>query len=220
MEFMQYCVQILPQLMNGLMTTLRLFALTLVLSLPLGLIVALGRISKFYPLKWVTDIYVWVLRGTPLMLQLFFVYYALPLIIPSLRLEAFEAALLAMTLNYAAYFAEIFRAGIQSIDVGQHEAAKALGFGYGQTMTLIIIPQMIKRTLPPVTNETITLVKDTALVAAITMSDLLQSTKTIVSREVNPTAYILAALIYLAITLILTVIFKKIEKHYNVSDAN
>lgn len=219
MDFLQNCGTMMPQLLKGLLVTLKFFTMTIVLALPLGLLVSLGRITKFKPLKWITGLYVWVMRGTPLLLQLFFVYYGLSML-GILKLEDFQAGLLAMTLNYAAYFAEIFRAGIQSIDRGQHEASKALGFGYGKTMLYIIIPQMIKRTLPPITNETINLVKDTALVATIAIEDLLSKATSIVITKVDVTPFLLAAIIYLIITLVLTIIFNKIEKHYNISDGD
>ena len=218
-NFITYCGVLMPELLKGLLTTLKLFAFTIVLSLPLGLFVSFGRISHFKPLKYVSGFFVWLMRGTPLLLQLFFGYFALPFVLP-VQLDSFGSALLAFTLNYAAYFAEIFRAGIESIDIGQYEASKALGFGPGSTMRLIIIPQTIKRVVPPVTNETITLVKDTALVAAIALQDLLQSAKSAVSRDFDITAYILAALIYLILTLVLTFIFKKIEKKFQISDNN
>lgn len=215
MEFLQYCQQIMPLLLKGLYNTLKLFSLTIVFSLPLGLIVSFGRVSKFKPLKWLTGVYVWIMRGTPLLLQLFFVYFALPMMFPLLELSSFSAGLLALVLNYAAYFAEIFRAGIESIDYGQQEAAKALGFGYFRTMWHIIVPQMIKRTLPPITNETISLVKDTALTAVIALPDLLQNAKTIVSRDVDVTAYFVVAIMYLIITFVLTMIFRKIEQRFS-----
>ena len=126
------------------------------MALPLGLLAALARISKLRPLSLLMEIYIWIMRGTPLMLQLLFVYFALPMI--GIRLPDIAAALLAFTLNYAAYFAEIFRAGIQSIPRGQYEAAKTLGMSYSQTMRRIIIPQMIRHVLPPISNETINLV--------------------------------------------------------------
>lgn len=217
MNFLQNCVTMIPELLKGLVVTLELFGITIILALPLGLIISLGRITKFKPIKWLMGVYVWVMRGTPLMLQIFFVYYGLGAL-GILKLEDLQAGLLALTLNYAAYFAEIFRSGIQSIDKGQHEAAKALGFGYVRRMTFIIIPQMIKRTLPPITNETINLVKDTALVAVIGLADLLQCAKSIVNRTVDISPFIMAAIMYLFITFVLTMIFNHIEKRFNICD--
>ena len=146
------------------------------------------------------------------MLQLLFVYFALPLV--GIRLPDIAAALLAFTLNYAAYFAEIFRSGIQSIERGQYEAAKTLGMSYMQTMRRIIIPQMVKRVLPPISNETINLVKDTSLIYILAMNDLLRVARTIVQREFDMTPFLIAAVFYLAMTFVLTWISKKLEAHY------
>ncbi len=144
------------------------------------------------------------------MLQLLFVYFALPSF--GILLPDVAAAVLAFVLNYAAYFAEIFRAGIQSIQKGQYEAARALGFTYVQTMRRIIVPQMIKRVLPPVGNETITLVKDTSLVYVLAMNDLLRAARTIVQREFDMTPFFIAAVFYLAMTFIVTRVFNWLEK--------
>ena len=149
-------------ILKGFKVTYGLFFSTLIFSLPLGLLVALARISRYRILQVVTGTYIWLLRGTPLLLQVFFVYFGLPAL--GLTLNNMTAAILAFALNYAAYFAEIFRSGIQSINKGQYESADVLGLTYAQTMRRIIIPQMVKRVLPPVSNEVITLVKDTALV--------------------------------------------------------
>ena len=208
-----YIASLLPALMQGLGQTLKLFALTLVFSLPLGLVFTLGSISRVPPLRWLARGYIWVFRGTPLMLQLFFIYYGLPFI--GLTFDRFPAAVLTFVLNYAAYFAEIYRAGIQSFDRGQHEAAKTLGFTPWQTMRFIIIPQTISRVIPPVCNETITLVKDTALVTAIGVGELLKAAQGAVIRDVNVTAYALAALIYLLFTFVLTVVYERLEKRFS-----
>lgn len=170
---LSYIALLMPALMQGLWQTLKIFALTLIFSLPLGLVFTLGSISRVLPLRWLARAYIWIFRGTPLMLQLFFVYYGLPFL--GLTFDRFPAAVLTFVLNYAAYFAEIYRGGIQSIDRGQHEAAKTLGFTPWQTMRLIIIPQTVSRVIPPVCNETITLVKDTALVTAIGVGELLKA---------------------------------------------
>ena len=147
-----------------------------------------------------------------LMLQLLFVYFALPMI--GIMLPDIAAALLAFTLNYAAYFAEIFRAGIQSVPRGQYEAAKTLGMTYPQTMRRIILPQVIRMVLPPVSNETINLVKDTSLIYILAMNDLLRVARTIVQREFDMTPFVVAAVFYLAMTAVLTWGFKKLEAHY------
>lgn len=217
---LEYILTLWPALQRGLWVTLQLFFLTIILSLPLGLIIALGRISRLWPVRNACRIYIWLFRGTPLMLQLCFFYFGLGYIayandILFLRLDRFPAAVLTFTLNYAAYFAEIYRAGIQSIDRGQYEAAKALGFSRSRTMFKIIIPQTIRRIIPPVSNETITLVKDTALVYVIALSELLKSAKDAANRDTNSTAYLLAAICYLIITAVLTVISQKLEKRYS-----
>ena len=201
---------------EGAQITLEIFCVTLLLSLPLGLLVALCRISKLGPLRLLMEFYIWLMRGTPLMLQLLFVYFALPMV--GIRLPDIAAALLAFTLNYAAYFAEIFRAGIQSIGRGQYEAAKSLGMTYTQTMWRIIVPQMIRHVLPPVSNETINLVKDTSLIYILAMNDLLRVARTIVQREFDMTPFFVAAVFYLAMTFVLTWGFKKLEAYYGKYD--
>ena len=203
-------------MMEGAQITLEIFCVTLLLSLPLGLLVALCRISKLGPLRLLMEFYIWLMRGTPLMLQLLFVYFALPMV--GIRLPDIAAALLAFTLNYAAYFAEIFRAGIQSIGRGQYEAAKSLGMTYTQTMRRIIVTQMIRHILPPVSNETINLVKDTSLIYILAMNDLLRVARTIVQREFDMTPFFVAAVFYLAMTFVLTWGFKKLEAYYGKYD--
>ena len=151
------------------------------------------------------------------MLQRLFVYFALPMI--GLRLPDIMAALLAFTLNYAAYFSEIFRAGIQSIDRGQYEAARMLGLTYGQTMRRIVIPQMIRRVLPPMSNETINLVKDTSLIYILAMNDLLRVARSIVQREFDMTPFVVAGVFYLAMTFVLTWGFGRLEAHFAKYDA-
>lgn len=216
---MTYVMEILDPMLAGTAVTLEMFFVTIVLSLPLGLLLALARISRFGVLRGAVGVYIWLLRGTPLMLQLLFVYFGLPFIpYIGVRLPDFPAAAVAFVLNYAAYFAEIFRAGIQSIDRGQYEAAKALGMTYVQTMRRIILPQVVKRVLPPVSNETITLVKDTSLIYVLAMNDLLRTARSIVQRDFNTTAFIVAAVFYLVMTLVLTWLFQKLEQRYAVYD--
>ena len=213
---MEKLIAMLVPMLEGLGITLEVFIITLALSLPLGLMLALARISNCKPLSFIVETYIWLMRGTPLMLQLLFVYYALPSV--GIKMSDMTAALLAFSLNYAAYFAEIFRSGIQSIERGQYEAAKCLGFSYIQTMRRIIIPQMIKRVLPPISNETITLVKDTSLIYVLAMNDLLRVARSIVQREFDMTPFIIAGIFYLCITLVLTAIFKNLEKKYAAYD--
>ena len=199
-------------MLEGTQVTLEIFTITLAVAIPLGLLAALARISGLRPLAVLMEFYIWLMRGTPLMLQLLFVYFALPMV--GIMLPDIAAALLAFILNYAAYFAEIYRAGIQSINRGQYEAAKALGMTYPQTMRRIVIPQMIRNVLPPISNETINLVKDTSLIYILAMNDLLRVARTIVQREFDMTPFVIAAVFYLVMTFVLTWIFKKLEAHY------
>jgi len=216
---MEKILAMMGPMMDGANVTLQMFFITLVLSVPLGLILSLARMSKFRPLSFLVETYIWLMRGTPLMLQLLFVYYALPLIpYIGIKLPDFSAAILAFVMNYAAYFAEIFRGGIQSIERGQYEASKVLGMTYVQTMRRIILPQMIKRVLPPISNETITLVKDTSLIYVLAMNDLLRTARTIVQREFDMTPFVIAGVCYLAMTLVLTWMFKKLEQRYAAYD--
>lgn len=210
MNFFDVFVKILPALLKGLPVTLNLFAVTLVFSIPLGFCIALIRVSKVKILQMISAFYIWVIRGTPLLLQIFFIYFVLPTI--GIQLNNFLSAAVAFVLNYAAYFAEIFRSGIGAIDRGQYEGAKALGFTKRQTMGRIIIPQMVRIVLPPVSNETITLVKDTALVSIVSLADLMLTTKKMVNTLSNPMPFAVAAVFYLAMTFVLTVIFRALEK--------
>ena len=204
-------------MMEGTQVTLEIFCVTLLLALPIGMLAALGRLSSLRPVSFLMEVYIWLMRGTPLMLQLLFVYFALPMV--GIMLPDIAAALLAFTLNYAAYFAEIFRAGIQAIPRGQYEAAKTLGMTYSQTMKRIILPQVIRIVLPPISNETINLVKDTSLIYILAMNDLLRVARTIVQREFDMTPFLIAAVFYLAMTFVLTWGFKKLEAHYGKYDA-
>ena len=212
---MDYIISIIPQMLMGTVDTLRLFFITIVLAIPFGIILAFCRVSSFKILRDVVAAYVYVLRGTPLMLQLLFVYFGLPFIpVIGVRLDDFPAAVLAFVLNYGAYFCEIFRAGIQAIPKGQYEAAKTLGMNYVQTMKRIILPQVFKIILPPVSNETITLVKDTSLIYVLAMNDLLRTTRNLVQRDFNIMPFVVAAVFYLVMSMILTYGFNKLEKHF------
>ena len=189
---MDNLLRIVLPMLEGSQVTLQIFFITLVLSVPLGMLFSLARLSSIKPIRYLTEVYIWLMRGTPLMLQLLFVYFALPMI--GIRLPDIAAALLAFSLNYAAYFAEIFRAGIQSVDKGQYEAAKALGMNYPQMMRHVILPQVIRIVLPPVSNETINLVKDTSLIYILAMNDLLRVARSIVQREFDMTPFLVAAI--------------------------
>ncbi|TXI13365.1 MAG: amino acid ABC transporter permease [Ottowia sp.] len=212
---MDYLLRILPPLLDGAGVTLGLFFITLALSLPLGLALALARLSRFAALRHAVSGFIWLMRGTPLMLQLLFVYYALPFVpVIGVRLPDYPAAVVAFTLNYAAYFAEVLRAGIQSIDRGQYEGAKALGMSYAQTMRRIVMPQVWRGSLPPLANETITLVKDTSLIYVLALNDLLRAARGIVQRDFSITPFVVAAAFYLLMTLVLTWIFQRLERRH------
>ena len=209
---MDYIISILPQMWLGTIETLKLFFITIVLSIPLGILLALARVSSLGSLRSAVGVYVWLLRGTPLMLQLPFI----PGI--GIRMDDFQAAIFAFVLNYAAYFCEIFRAGIQAIPKGQYEAARTLGMNYVQTMRRIILPQVFRIILPPVSNETITLVKDTSLIYVLAMNDLLRTTRNLVQRDFSITPFLVAGVFYLLMTLVLTYGFDKLEKRFSKYD--
>lgn len=216
---MSYLLDILSPLLQGTLVTLQVFLLTMLLAVPLGLALALLRLSRRAWLGRLVSGYIWLMRGTPLMLQMLFIYFALPFVpVIGIRLPDFPAAILAFTLNYAAYFAEIFRAGIQSVDRGQYEASKVLGLSHVQTMRRIVLPQMVKRILPPMSNETITLIKDTSLIYVLAMNDLLRAARGIVQRDFTTSPFVVAAAFYLLMTLVLTWAFQRMEKKVAVYD--
>ena len=214
---MSYIQGILPQMISGLGVSAQIFIITLVLSLPLGILLSLLRVSGVSVIKNLAGVYIYIMRGTPLMLQILFIYYGLPLILGnSFQMNDFSSAIIAFVANYAAYFAEIFRGGIQSIGKGQYEGAQVLGFNYSQTMRYIILPQVVKRVLPPLGNETITLLKDTSLVYILAMNDLMRVTRSIVQRDFDTTAFLVAGVFYLVCTFVLTKILTWIENKYAV----
>ena len=212
---MDYILRILPNMFAGLGVSAQIFLITIVLSLPIGILLALVRISKVAVFRKLAEIYIYVMRGTPLMLQVMFIYYGLPLML-NVQISDFPAAILAFVANYAAYFAEIFRGGIQSIPKGQYEGAKVLGFTYRQTMWHIVLPQVVKRVIPPLGNETITLLKDTSLVYILAMNDLMRVTRAFVQRDFDTMPFLVAAVFYLVCTAILTKILAYVEKRYAV----
>ncbi len=212
---MDYILRILPNMFAGLGVSAQIFLITIVLSLPIGILLALVRISKVAVFRKLAEIYIYVMRGTPLMLQIMFIYYGLPLML-NVQISDFPAAILAFVANYAAYFAEIFRGGIQSIPKGQYEGAKVLGFTYRQTMWHIVLPQVVKRVIPPLGNETITLLKDTSLVYILAMNDLMRVTRAFVQRDFDTMPFLVAAVFYLVCTAILTKILMYVEKRYAV----
>ena len=214
---MDYILSILGPLAEGSLVTLQLFLITLLLAVPLGLALALVRISRFRVASQAVNGYIWLMRGTPLMLQMLFIYFALPFVpVIGIRLPDFPAAIVAFVLNYAAYFAEIFRSGIQSVGRGQYEASRVLGLSYAQTMRRIILPQVVKRILPPMSNETITLIKDTSLIYVLAMNDLLRAARGMVQRDFTTMPFVVAAAFYLIMTLVLTWGFMRLEKRYAV----
>ena len=219
MELIDYLLKITPVIANGLGVTVSLFLIVLVLSVPFGVLAALLRLSPLGIVRKIMAFYVYIMRGTPLMLQILFIYYGLPFIpYVGVQLDDTTAAVISFVLNYAAYLCEIFRGGIQSIPKGQYEGAKVLGFTYVQTMRKIILPQVIKRVLPPLANETINLLKDTSLVYILAMNDVLRITRGIVQRDFDTSAFIVAAIFYLIMTFVLTNIFNYLEKRYAVYD--
>ncbi len=219
---MQKFVELARVLSDGVGYTLGLFFATLIMSIPLGFVLTFARVSRNRVLSGLTGVYVWIMRGTPLLLQLYFFYYGLAFI-PGVRsflvMDRMTAAIVAFTLNYAAYFCEIFRGGLLSIEKGQYEAAQVLGFSKSQTFFRIILPQLTRVTLPSVSNEVITLVKDTALVTAIGVTEILYFAKSAVNRMVDASAYIVAALFYLLMNFAVTKLFDWLEKRSSYIDA-
>lgn len=212
MDVLEYMLQIVPAIAGGFQVTLSLFFIVIILSVPGGLLLALLRLSTNRVVTIIVDAYVYVMRGTPLMLQILLIYYGLPFMIEGFELTDMTAAVLSFVLNYIAYLCEIFRSGIQSVPKGQYEGAKVLGFTYVQTMYKIILPQVIKRVLPPLANETITLLKDTSLVYVLAMNDILRITRSIVQRDFDITAFIVAGVFYLAMTFVLTKLYQYLER--------
>lgn len=217
-NIIDWLIQVVPQMLIGCRLTVKLFLVTIVLSIPLGLILTFLYTGKNWIVKKVVGFYILIMRGTPLLLQIFFIFFGLPfvpVIGPYLVIEdRFTAGAIAFVLNYAAYFAEIFRGGILSVDKGQYEAAKVLGISEIQTKFKIVIPQMFRISLPAVANETIILLKDTALITTLGLSDLLKVTNDIVNRTTEVGAYALAAAFYLVLSYVLSILFKKLEKKF------
>lgn len=206
---------ILEYLLEGTKITLLVFGVTFFISVPLGLLGAVLTQSKVKPLVWFLQGYTWVIRGTPLLLQLFFVVYGLPILFGQFFLmDELVGALITFIINYTAYFIEIFRGGINSIHKGQFEAAEMLHLSKRQTFMHVILPQTFKKVLPTITNEAITLIKDTALVSAVAISDLLRNTREKVMQDFRVEAYLVAAVVYLCLTYIMIRIFKQIERKY------
>lgn len=213
LEFINYIIELLPAMISGVSMTLKIFIITLLLSIPFGIVLALLRNSRMKIVSKIVGLYIWIMRGTPLMLQIVFIFFGLPVV--NISLDRFLAVILAFVLNYGAYFGEIFRAGINSIDKGQYEAAQVLGFSEYETFKRIILPQTIKRILPALTNEVITLIKDTSLVYIVGLGELLRAGKIASNRDVSLIPLLLVGVIYLILTGTLTVIFDKLESKQN-----
>ena len=204
----------LSMLGQGFGVTLQIFFLTLVGSLPLGVVVALARMSRVKPIAWIMKFYISVMRGTPLMLQMFFIYFAPYYIfgIPLSMESKFSATIVAFIINYAAYFAAIYRSGIQSIPRGQYEAAEVLGYSRLQTFMKIVLPQVIKRILPAMGNEIITLVKDTSLAFAIGVAEMFSTAKALVASQVSMLPFVFAAVFYWVFNFVVEVVLGRVEK--------
>ncbi len=208
---------VIEQLLWGMVTSIEIFLLTLLFSLPLGLIVAGGRMSKFAPLRWLTKIYISIMRGTPLMLQLIVVFFA-PYYVFGWSLSPdyrFIAVIIAFTINYAAYFAEIYRGGIESINSGQYEAAQVLGYSKLETFFIIIMPQVFKVILPSVTNEVITLVKDTSLSFVIAIPEMFTVAKQIAAADASIAALLVAGLFYYIFNMLVAFVMEHLENRMN-----
>ncbi|MCI8814757.1 MAG: amino acid ABC transporter permease [Lachnospiraceae bacterium] len=207
----------LQLLSSGMLKTAAIFFLTLLFSLPLGLVFSFGRMSRNGLLKGISKFYISVMRGTPLMLQMIVVYFA-PYYVFGMRISSgyrFVAVILSFVLNYAAYFAEIYRSGIESISKGQYEAAEVLGYSKAQTFVKIILPQVIKRILPPVTNEMITLVKDTSLAFVLTEVEMFTAAKQIAAKETSILPLMAAGLFYYLFNLVVAAVMEYVERRLN-----
>ncbi len=208
---------LLLQLLEGTFVTLKIFFLTLVFALPLGIVVAQGRMSRIKPLAWLVNVYIMIMRGTPLILQLIFVYFA-PYYIFGASFNRFTACIVAYVVNYAAYFAEIYRGGIQSIPKGQYEASKVLGFSKWHTFSHIIVPQVVKRIMPSMGNEVITLVKDTALAMTIGVAELFRVAQNASAREFSTMPIFIAGIFYFVMNMVVSKTFDHVERrlsYYN-----
>ena len=207
-------VSMISELAQGFVLTAEVFALTLIFAMPLGMIIAFGRMSKNVILRTFVKAYISIMRGTPLMLQILVVYFG-PFYVFDIKMGTgyrFPAVIIAFVINYAAYFAEIYRAGIESIPMGQYEAAEVLGYSKSQTFFKIILPQVIKRVLPPVTNETITLVKDTSLAFTISLAEMFTVAKQIGAAQTSIMPLMAAGVFYYVFNLLVATVMEFIEK--------
>jgi polar amino acid transport system permease protein len=212
-EFFRYFINLMPQMLDGLSVTVGIFIFTLLGAIPLGVLVSYLRLAKNRLLSGAIKFYIWVFRGTPLILQVVFIYYGLPHL--GIQLDSFPTAVIAFIINYTAYFAEIFRGGIQAVDRGQREAADVLGLSKVQTMLTIVLPQAFKSVLPALGNEAITLIKDSALVYVISLSDLLRVVTVASIRDFTVTPFFVAAVLYLVMTFLLERLIAFVEARYS-----
>ncbi|AWX31935.1 MAG: amino acid ABC transporter permease [Methanosphaera sp.] len=211
---------VISQLCEGMVTSIEIFLLTLLFSIPLGLAIAAGRMSKFKPLQWLMKIYISIMRGTPLMLQLIVVFFG-PYYIFGMTLSPeyrMIAVIIAFSINYAAYFAEIFRGGIESIPKGQYEAAQVLGYNKIETFFIIVLPQVIKIVLPSITNEVITLVKDTSLSFVLAIPEMFTVAKQIAAADASISALLVAGVFYYVFNVLVAFIMERFEKRLSYYD--
>lgn len=208
----QAMLKLISSMQSGFVNTLTIFFATLLFSIPLGMVIALLRMNRRKVISVPVSAYILVMRGTPLMLQIFAIYFAIPML-TGYNLDRMAATILAFSLNYAAYFAEIFRGGMMSIPVGQHEAGQVLGMTKGQTFFHVVLPQVVKRVLLPVSNEVITLVKDTSLANIIAVSELFRAAKNEASRTASVEPLFVAGLFYLLMNGVVTVFFNYLTNH-------
>jgi polar amino acid transport system permease protein len=216
---LDYFKSMLMPMLEGAQVTILLFLIAIVMSIPLGFLLTLAVKSNNKAVSWLAQSYIYLMRGTPLLLQLLFICFGLPLlpvIGEYLVLDRFVAACLGFILNYSAYFAEIFRGGLLAVDKGQYEASQVLGLNKWQTTTRIILPQMFRIALPGISNESVTLVKDTALLYAVAVPELLHYAQTVVNRDFTVIPFIFAGIIYMVITLLLTILFKWLERRFKI----
>ncbi|GAP01366.1 ABC-type amino acid transport system, permease component [Fructobacillus fructosus] len=210
---MEQFISFIPGILSGLQMTVLVFLLTLIGSIPIGILVAIGMRSEYFVLRWIINAYIWIMRGTPLLLQLIFIYYGLSMV--GITFSRFDAAIFAFIINYAAYLAEIFRGGLQAIPQGQLAAAQVLGLSKSQSFFRIILPQVIKIIVPPFGNEVINLVKDTSLIYVIGLGDILRAGSIAASREVTLIPYLIVGVLYLLMTGFVTVLLRQSEKKLN-----
>ncbi|CAK1249459.1 amino acid ABC transporter permease [Fructobacillus fructosus] len=210
---MEQFISFIPGILSGLQMTVLVFLLTLIGSIPIGILVAIGMRSEYFVLRWIINAYIWIMRGTPLLLQLIFIYYGLSMV--GITFSRFDAAIFAFIINYAAYLAEIFRGGLQAIPQGQLAAAQVLGLSKSQSFFRIILPQVIKIIVPPFGNEVINLVKDTSLIYVIGLGDILRAGSIAASREVSLIPYLIVGVLYLLMTGFVTVLLRQSEKKLN-----